>query len=43
MLGKYLIRPIMWTFSKLLMEYKVRGPMDHAEWDYQGILDRVGL
>lgn len=42
-LGKYLIRPIMWTFSKLLLEYKVRGPIDNAEWDYQGILDKVGM
>ena len=42
-LGFYLIRPILWPFTKLLMEYKVRGPIDAAEWDYRGMLDKVGL
>ena len=42
-LGQYFVRPLLWPFTKLLMEYKVRGPIDNAEWDYQGMLDKVGL
>ncbi|MBR4353713.1 MAG: hypothetical protein IKP97_00230 [Kiritimatiellae bacterium] len=43
MLGRYVVRPILLPFAKLLLEFKVRGPIDDAEWDYQGILDKVGL
>ena len=43
MLGRYVVRPILLPFAKLLLEFKVRGPIDAAEWDYQGILDKVGL
>ena len=42
-LGQYLIRPILWPFAKLLLEFKVTGPIDEARWDYLGILDKVGL
>jgi hypothetical protein len=40
-LGKYFIRPITWTFSKLLMEFKVTGSLDEPKWKYISIVDRV--
>ncbi len=42
-LGAYFVRPILWPFAKMLLEFKVKGPIDDARWDYQGILDKVGL
>ena len=41
MLGRYLIRPIMWPFTKLLMEFKATGSIDDPAWDYISVLDRV--
>ena len=41
LLGKYLIRPIMWPFTKLLLEFRVRGPIDDPDWDYITVLDRI--
>lgn len=40
-LGRYFIRPITWTFSKLLMEFKVTGPLNNPVWEYISIVDRV--
>ena len=40
-LGKYLIRPIMWPFTKLLLEFRVSGSMDDPDWDYISVLDRI--
>ena len=40
-LGKYLIRPVMWPFTKLLLEYKATGPLEDPEWDYISVLDRI--
>ena len=40
-LGKYLIRPIMWPFTKLLLEYKATGPIDNPSWDYISVIDRI--
>ena len=41
LLGKFLIRPITWTFSKLLLEFKVSGSLDDPKWEYISIIDRV--
>lgn len=41
LLGKYLIRPILWPFSKLLMEFRVSGKIEEPQWKYITILDRV--
>ena len=40
-LGRYLIRPITWPFSKLLMEYRVRGSLEEPRWEYISVLDRM--
>lgn len=40
-LGKFLIRPIMWPFSKLLLEFKVEGGLDKPKWKYISVLDRI--
>ena len=33
--------PITWTFSKLLMEFKVNGPIDNPRWKYVSVIDRI--
>ena len=40
-LGKYLIRPVLWPFTKLLLEFRVTGPLDDPKWDYISVLDRI--
>ena len=40
-LGKYLIRPIMWPFTKLLLEFRAKGPIGDPEWDYISVIDRI--
>jgi len=39
-LGK-LVHPVTWPFTKMLLEFKARGPLDNPKWDYISILDRV--
>ena len=39
-LGK-VVHPVTWPFTKLLLEFKARGPLDSPEWDYISILDRI--
>lgn len=39
-LGK-LVTPVTWTFSKLLMEFRVTGKLDEPTWKYLSIVDRV--
>ena len=36
-----LVHPITWPFTKLLLEFKARGPIDNPTWDYVSIIDRV--
>ena len=33
--------PITWTFSKLLLEFKVYGPIDSPKWKYISVLERL--
>ena len=40
MLGK-LANPVMFPFSKLLMEFKLFGSLDKPEWRYVSIIDRL--
>ncbi len=40
-LGKYLIRPVLWPFTKLLLEFKVAGSLDDPKWKYISVLDRI--
>ena len=40
-LGKYLIRPVMWPFTKLLLEYRATGPLEEPKWTYISVLDRI--
>ena len=40
-LGRFLIRPITWTFSKLLLEFKVTGSLDDPKWEYISVIDRI--
>ena len=40
-LGKYLIRPILWPFTKLLLEFRLEGPIENPKWDYISVLDRI--
>ena len=39
-IGK-LANPITWTFSKLLLEFKVYGPIDAPKWNYISVLERL--
>jgi hypothetical protein len=39
-IGK-LTSPFTWTFSKLLLEFNVRGPIDKPEWNYISVLERL--
>jgi len=38
---KEFIRVLSWPFSKLLMEFRVRGTVDNPKWEYVSLLDRV--
>ena len=33
--------PITWTFSKLLMEFKVYGSLDDPKWEYISVVERL--
>ena len=33
--------PFTWTFTKLLMEFKVYGPIDRPQWKYISVLERL--
>jgi hypothetical protein len=39
-IGK-LANPITWTFSKLLMEFKVSGSVDNPKWEYISVIERL--
>lgn len=39
-IGK-LTKPIMWPFSKLLLEFRVHGSLDNPKWDYISVIDRI--
>jgi len=39
-LGK-LTHPVMWPFSKLLMEFRLFGSLDKPDWNYVSIIDRL--
>ena len=39
-LGK-LTSPISWTFSKLLLEFKVYGSLDNPKWKYISVIERL--
>ena len=39
-IGK-IANPITWTFSKLLLEFKVYGSLDDPKWKYISVIDRL--
>ena len=39
-LGK-ITNPISWTFSKLLMEFKVYGSIEDPKWKYISVIERL--
>ena len=39
-LGK-LVHPVMFPFTKLLLEFKVTGSVDNPKWNYISVLDRI--
>jgi hypothetical protein len=39
-IGK-LANPITWTFSKLLMEFKVSGSINDPKWEYVSVIERL--
>jgi hypothetical protein len=39
-IGK-LANPITWTFSKLLMEFKVGGSINDPKWEYVSVIERL--
>ena len=39
-LGK-LVHPVMFPFTKLLLEFKVTGSVDDPKWNYISVLDRI--
>lgn len=36
-----LVHPVTWPFSKLLLEFKAKGPIDNPKWDYISVIDRI--
>lgn len=41
MFGKYLLHPLTWPFTKLLLEFRLTGSAAKPEWKYVSVLDRV--
>ena len=41
LLGKYLINPVTWPFTKLLMEFRLTGSPENPKWEYVSVVDRV--
>ena len=39
-MGK-LLHPLAWPFTKLLLEFRLRGTSDDPKWEYISIIDRV--
>lgn len=39
-MGK-LFQIVTFPFSKLLLEFRVRGPVETPVWDYRGVIDRI--
>ena len=39
-IGK-IANPFTWTFSKLLLEFKVYGPIENPKWKYISVLERL--
>ncbi len=38
-----LATPITWPFSKLLLQFRVRGTLDDPHWDYAPVIDNVNM
>ena len=36
-----LVRPVTFPFTKLLLEFRVAGPVENPEWKYVSVLDRI--
>ncbi len=36
-----LTSPVTWTFTKLLLEFRVHGPFEKPQWDSVTVLDRI--
>ena len=41
MLKKILLRPMSWTFSKLLFAFRIKGSYKEPEWEYISVVDKV--
>ena len=39
-MGK-IIHPLTWPFTKLLLEFRLRGTSDEPKWEYISVIDRV--
>ena len=40
MMGQ-ILHPITWPFTKLLLEFKAKGPLDDPDWEYVSVIDRI--
>ena len=40
LMGK-IVHPITWPFTKLLLEFEAKGPLDDPKWEYVSIIDRI--
>ena len=40
MMGQ-ILHPITWPFSKLLLEFRAKGPLDDPTWEYVSVIDRI--
>ena len=36
-----ILHPLTWPFTKLLLEFRVRGPANAPKWEYISVVDRV--
>ena len=39
-MGK-ILHPLAWPFTKLLLEFRLRGTSDDPKWEYISVIDRV--
>ena len=36
-----ILHPLTWPFTKLLLEFRLRGSPSEPEWKYVSVIDRV--
>ena len=40
LVGKYILHPLLWPFTKSLLEFKVKGPIDNPDWSFVNLFEK---